>query len=308
MKLVKWILLSLTVGCSLNTAGSVAAASDDASAKVVDDKTMTVVVMDPLSGPLACDCVQGYAQRKYEVLGAYLQEKLARPVKVVWSESLTSAMKETEGKAHLVIGKHSVVLHDAKESGIKVQPVAQLSGMDGSVTQTGLIVVRKDDAAKSAADLNGYRIFFGPEDCDEKSAAPMAMLKKAGITLPAAIETSPACSTAAAQLMELSADVKAAAVISSYAEPLLEGCGTIKKGDLRVIATSDPVPFITAFVNKSLSKEEISAVRTALLDVELNAELLVALESGEGFKRWKNPDAVQKKASTEAATTAKKKS
>ena len=178
--------------------------------------------------------------------------------------------------------------------------------MDGKVTQTGLIVVRKDDAAKTAADLGGYRILFGPKDCDEKHAAPLAMLTKAGVKLPDTIETAPACSTAAAQLMELPADVKGAAVISSYAGPLLEGCGTIKKGDLRVIAESEPVPFISAFVNKSLTKEEIKEVRTALLDVELNAELLVALESSEGFKRWKNPEMLQAAPQKKTAPAKKK--
>jgi len=39
----------------------------------------------------------------------------------------------------------------------------------------------------------------------------------------------------------------AATVISSYAQPLLEGCGTIKKGDLRVIGETDPMPFVVAF-------------------------------------------------------------
>ncbi len=58
-----------------------------AEEKSADSKTLaglTLVVMDPLAAPLACDCVQGYAQRKYESLGAYLQTKLGREVKVVW--------------------------------------------------------------------------------------------------------------------------------------------------------------------------------------------------------------------------------
>ena len=50
----------------------------------------------------------------------------------------------------------------------------------------------------------------------------------------------------------LSPEVKAAAVISSYAEPLLEGCGSIKKGDLRVVGQTQPVPFVTALVSDEL--------------------------------------------------------
>lgn len=273
-------------------------------------QSLTVLVMDPLSSPLACDCVQGYAQRKYETLGEYLQRSLKKPVQVVWSESITSATKE-HGAAHLIIGKHSVVQSQAKQAGHKVRPIAQLSGLDGRVTQTGLLVVRKDNVAESIPDLKDYRILFGPKDCEEKHAAPMQLLKDAGIGVPAKPEISGACSEAAASLMELDANAKAAAVISSYAKPLLSGCGTVKKGDLRVIGESKPVPFITAFASSTLPKEDRQAIRTALLDVELEPQLMIALETAEGFKRWKT--AKTKKASlpnkqaTKSAETSKKK-
>ena len=38
-----------------------------------------------------------------------------------------------------------------------------------------------------------------------------------------------------------------AAVISSYAAALLEGCGTIEKGAIRIIGETEPVPFVTVF-------------------------------------------------------------
>lgn len=257
-----------------------------------DEKTspesLTVLVMDPLSAPLACDCVQGYAQRKYERLGEYLQRTLKKPVKVVWSESVSMATKE-HGEAHIIIGKHSVVQFNTKKAKQKVRPIAQLTGLDGKVTQTGLIVVRKDDKATTVADLKDYRIFLGPEDCDEKHSAAVALLVSAGIAKPASPEISAACSEAAAALVELDSNVAAAAVISSYAKPLLAGCGTIKKGDLRVLGESKAVPFITAFVSNSLPKQDKQAIRSALLDVELEPELMIALETSEGFKKWNNP-------------------
>ena len=40
------------------------------------DDAFHLVVMDPLSKPLSCDCVQGYAQRKYELLGEHLTKHL----------------------------------------------------------------------------------------------------------------------------------------------------------------------------------------------------------------------------------------
>ncbi len=252
---------------------------------------LVLVVMDPLALPLSCPCVQGYAQRKYEHLGVFLTQQLGRPVKVFWNESLEKAMKEkTEGKADIVIGKYSVVLSDAKRTSQEMTPVASLTGKDGKTTQTGLILVRTDDKAQSVDDLAGYRIFFGTADCDEKLAAPAKLLKEHGVSIPEKPETFPACSDSAAALLELPMDEKAVAVISSYAAPLLEGCGTIQKGDLRVVGESEPVPFVTAFVNSRLADSERAAISKALLDMGARPELLIALETQAGFVAWKDPE------------------
>ena len=247
------------------------------------DRTLHLVVMDPLSAPLSCDCVKGYAQRKYEKLGEFLAKELERPVKVTWSESLVKAAMETGGATQLVIGKHSVVLHDAAKLDRKMEPIAALTGSDGETSQSGLLVVRTANAAHSVQDLAGYRVFFGPEECDEKYAVVVEMLQENKLPVPAEKETYPSCSNAAAKLMELKAGEKAVAVISSYAEQLLEGCGTVKKGDLRVVARSKPVPFITAFADASLSTAEQETIKSALLKVAENVELLEALETEGGF-------------------------
>lgn len=257
----------------------------------VEPSALTLVVMDPMAAPLACDCVKGYAQRKYEELGKFLSKQLDREVTVVWAESLEAAMEKSGGKADLIIGKHSVIVSDAKDAKLEIKPIARLTDLKDSVLQTGLIVVRSGDAAKSVDDLAGYRILFGPEDCDEKSAAPKALLKDHKIALPSPLETAPSCSNAVVTLMELDADIKAAAVISSYAEPLLEGCGKVKKGDLRVIGESKPVPFITMFVSKAIPKAETDRISAALDEVGLNAQMLIDLETASGFLPWEEPSA-----------------
>ncbi len=106
-------------------------------------------------------------------------------MKLVFNESLTAALKDqTEGKVDLVIGKCSVVEFDAKKLHLTATQVAMLTGKDGTTTQNGLIVVPKDDPAQSAADLKGYRIIFGPKECDEKHDAVLALLKKSGVDAP----------------------------------------------------------------------------------------------------------------------------
>ena len=281
-----------------SVAGSMLFADDSSN-------VLTVVVMDPLAAPLSCDCVKGYAQRKYERLAISLKQSLSMPIKLVWSDSLEDALKEkTKGKVDLVIGKHSVVLADAKKVKRSLKPIASLTGKDGKVTQTGLIVVRAKDAAKSVSDLKGYSFFLGTEECEEKSAAPVALLAKHGIKVPSNAKRCDACSTAAKDLLKLGPDIKAAAVISSYAQPLLQGCGTIQKGDLRVVGETKAVPFVTAFVNTNLPEKFQQNIQNSLIEAGTNPRFLIDLETESGFVAYQD---LKKPAPSDSNQTAKKK-
>jgi len=246
---------------------------------------LTMLVMDPLSKELSCPCVKGYAQREYTELGKHLSQKLKRPVKVVFSETLVGATKtgKLPDGVDLIIGKRSVVEFDAKAIETAVTPLAALSGKDGITTQYGMIVVPAKDPAKKIADLKGYQIYFGPEDCDEKHKAAIALLKENGVAIPAKLETCSACSDGATKILELGADVRAATVISSYAAPLLEGCGTIQKGDLRVVGKTAPVPFVTAFATSRVAEKDQAAIRAILLELIESPKLCEALETQLGF-------------------------
>lgn len=248
------------------------------------DDALTLVVMDPLAAPLSCPCVKGYAQRDYDKLAEHLTQKLGRQVNVAYSDSLIAALKDkTGGKADIVIGKHSVVLFDAKKAGRGVKHVAMLTSKEGDVTQHGLFVVPTKDPAKSVADLKGYQIIFGPEESDEKHAAALALLKKHGVPLPHKIETRSACDEGATLILEAGANHRGAAVISSYAKPLLEGCGTVQKGDLRVIGETAHVPFVAAFVSETLEPSLQQSIEKELLGVFSEPLLCVALETKFGF-------------------------
>jgi ABC-type phosphate/phosphonate transport system substrate-binding protein len=253
------------------------------------EQPLIVVVMDPLSDKLACDCVEGFAQRKYEALGQHLQRRLGRNVEVFWGETIEAALKDEQATrktplvADVVIGKHSVVEAESKAKSLNLQPVAQLTGLDGRTTQTGLVVVRTADPAILVDDLAGYRIIFGPSNCDEKYAAPRQLLLDSEIELPTESETASACSVAAKRMLEFPKDEKVAIIISSYAIPLLEGCGTIEKGVLRVIGESDPVPFISVFVRDDAGEVVREPVLAALMTVDKDSALLKALETRDGF-------------------------
>ena len=120
------LLIALAIGITAllvflvtRTAGAAEKAETPAAAsEAIAPNTLTMVVMDPLALPLSCPCVKGYAQRDYDKLGEKLAKELGRPVRVVYNESLTTALKnDAHGHADIVIGKHSVVLFDAKRSG-----------------------------------------------------------------------------------------------------------------------------------------------------------------------------------------------
>jgi ABC-type phosphate/phosphonate transport system substrate-binding protein len=250
----------------------------------IPDGALVMVVMDPLAAPLSCPCVEGYAQRDYDKLAEFLTAKLGRLVVATYNASLPAALKmDTGGRADIVVGKRSVVLYDAKRAGKQFEPVLALSGKDGQTTMTGMFVVAAKDPAQKVADLKDYRIFFGTEDSDEKYAAAFDLLKQHGIAPPQQPETCAACSDGAVKILELGPTVRTATVISSYAAPLLEGCGTVKKGDLRVIGTTPNVPFIEAFVSTELPADQQKQIQTALLEVGTQPELLQKLETLLGF-------------------------
>ena len=144
-------------------------------------------------------------------------------------------------------------------------------------------MVAKNDPAKKVSDLAGYRLMFGPKECDEKHSAAMALLKSAKVPIPKKLEIDTACSDGASKVVKAGPKGQSAAVISSYAAPLLEGCGTIKKGDLRVLGKTKPVPFVTAFTTNTVAPEMRKRIRKALLASGENPKLCKAIESLIGF-------------------------
>ena len=145
--------------------------------QVAADESLIVVVMDPLAAPLSCPCVQGYAQRDYQQLATYLEQRMARSVELHFSESLGKALQEkTGGQVDLIIGKDSMVRSEAKEWSLPLKALACLTGKDGATTQTGLLVVqvpRPGTVRGRSAGLPHplWTIVRGRETCGRQGAA-----------------------------------------------------------------------------------------------------------------------------------------
>ena len=117
------------------------------------------------------------------------------------------------GAVDLIIGKQSAVLFDAKEKHLAVRPLAMLTGQDGTITLTGLFVVRARDPAKRLGDLKGYTVLFGPAESFEKHGAAIAALHAAGVETSEKPQVRGGCSDAAVEMVEDKQNRKLAAVI-----------------------------------------------------------------------------------------------
>jgi len=248
------------------------------------EEPVVVLVTDPLAAPLSCPCVPGYAQRDYDQLGKHLAKAVGQDVKVYYAESVEGLKKQTKAKPAFIFGKDSVIRHEASAAGLAPAPLASLTGKDGKTTLTGLIVVVDKDPALIAADLTDYTIYFGPAQADEKHVAAVKLLEGLKVAVPAQKETCLSCTAAATTVVDKARQgQKVAGVISSYAQLLLEGCGTIKKGELRVVGETEPVPFVVAFATDAAPAELRDKVQKALLAVGGNPDLCKILESKAGF-------------------------
>lgn len=258
------------------------------SAEKEKPATINIAVMDPLAVQLACRCVEGFAQRDYLELADYLEKKVGCEVKCVFSESLGAAARNADGPIHLIVGKDSIVRHDAKKQDKKLRLLAALTDKEGLMTFTGLFVVPAESKAQKISDLKGYKIFFGPEEAIEKSDAAFAKLRENKVDVPKKVTRSSNCTEAAFAALEYEGEPGAAAVISSYAIVLLEGCNTIEKGTLRVIGKTDPVPFVRVFATDSLDEATTKKVKTALFEMAREPRLLKIMESKNGFVALKS--------------------
>ena len=284
-----WISTSIAAGITASMVWSVLASAAEPPASP-DEESLCVVVMDPLAAQLSCPCVAGFAQRDYPALGRHLEQAVGRPVKIGFGESLARGTQASGcPRAHVVIGKHSVVREDGEAAGIVVEPLASLTDRDGSCLLHGLFVVPTEDPAASLDDLADYAVHLGPREHAEKHAMALEALRRVEIPDPAERHVADSCGDAAAAILDVPQPAQAAAVISSYAQPLLEGCGTVPKGALRVVGKTRPVRFITAFVTGEVDFATRDRIRRVLLDVGRDRDLCAKLESSRGFVPCPDP-------------------
>lgn len=244
-----------------------------------------LVVLDPLARELACACVKGYGQRDYRKLAARLESALRQRVAIEFSDDLVESLTRAgKGREFVIVGDRSAVAHGAQEAGVKSQPIAALTGLDGETTLAAAFIARSSDPAKSLKDIAGRKILFGLSEADGKSAAAVTALRAAGVEPPAKPERRAVYTDAALDVLDSDATPLPVAVVPAYALRLMEGCGSATPGALKVIGTSQPAPFITVFLADAIAAEKQEKILGTLLGLKSDAKLLNALESRDGFK------------------------
>jgi outer membrane protein assembly factor BamB len=108
-------------------------------------------------------------------------------------------------------------------------------------------------------------------------------------------------SDAALDLLDSRLSPLPVAVIPSYALVLLEGCGTVKPGNLKVIGKTEPIPFITVFLADAIPGMAQEKLLKALFSIKDDAKMLKAMESRDGFKPVKAQELAGLKTGTSAS-------
>ncbi len=254
--------------------------SIDENLDVYQPEPLRVVVTDPLCTRIASDCLKDHAGRDYTPFGRFLEDRLGRPVELSYAESAGEILRSRRGQIDLIVGKASAVSFDAAEVNEPVRPIARLTDGNDSTEVSGLFIVRMKGPAQAIGDLADHRILFGLRRDAERHAAALAVLAEHGVTPVPPLQIVPDCAEALAAVAKGDAD---AAIIPSYALPLLDGFAGVEKGMLRVLGRTPAQPLVQAFGTARLSPSTERAVVDTLLSVRADSQLLAAMASNSGF-------------------------
>ncbi len=252
--------------------------SVDTHLQSLPDEPLRIAVLDPLCGKLGRD-EPNLPTRDYAPLGPFLEKSLDRRIEFSYGLHLRDLL-QVERPADLIVGRTSVILAEAAQMKESVRPIARLTDDHGTTDIFGLFIVRAEDPVRTLGDLEDHKIVFGPPTEEERHSRALATLAKSGITPVPPLVIAPTCSDAVHELTQHKAG---AAVISSYAQALVEIEGTTNQDAFRIVGRTASEPFITVFATSRIGPATERRIADALLSVQAHPQLLAALKSKAGF-------------------------
>jgi len=201
---------------------------------------------------------------EFEPLTSYLTDAIGQKVVLYVAKSYGDLRTQMEA-GDVDIGSFSPFAYVDAARGGKIRIIAQ-SMIDGSASYRGIIVVRKDGGLTSIADLRGKRFAF----VDPKSASgyvyPRAMLVEKGINPDNFFkETIFAGDHKKVIAAVLNGRVDAGATYDN-ALGIAKAAGMLSD-NLRVIASTDPIPHDAIAVRIGLDETLAKQIQTALVNL-----------------------------------------
>ncbi len=245
-----------------------------------ESRELRILVMDPLAAPLSCDCVDGHGQRKYDLWADQLKLLLNRDISLTFNENVGLAKKQAGHDFDLIIGKSNLVQFDLAHMKLNYTPLAKLTDKRGATTLRGLVVVKTESSFRTVVDLAEHTVALGPIEDSETHQAAIDLFKEEGIYDNIKIETAGSIDSAVFALSDGEVD---AAIISDFMPSLLEGCGKVPEGSLRIIGQTVPQQFIELFVLKQMPAETKTELLGAFAALKGDPALREVLETKWGF-------------------------
>ncbi|MDV6029958.1 MAG: PQQ-binding-like beta-propeller repeat protein [Phycisphaera sp. RhM] len=242
------------------------------------EPTLNLVVMDPLSLPLSCACVDGVGQRRYEPLVEHLEAVIGRKIHLVYEESLQLAKRRGLPSIDLVVGKRSVVLADAEATGVELQAAWDLTDRHGATEIRGVLLVAKNSAIDSVQRLAGKKVAIGSPEHAECHSLPKALFRSRKTD--ASLIEYDSIESAVYAFADQEVD---AVVVTDYLPPLLEACGKLEKNASKTIAQTQPCRGVQFFFAANLPSSVQESLNSAIASAAADPAINDALESQRGF-------------------------
>lgn len=204
---------------------------------------------------------------RFTLLGAYLARKIGVPVRFTILSRYGNILEsfESEGMDAAFFGSFTGALAIER---LRVVPLARPVNLGGNSTYRGYLFVRKDGGLHDAAGMRGKRMAFVDRATTAGYVFPLAWLREHGVRGEAGFfgETwfTGSHDASLAAVLDRKADVGAAkdtVYERVRAEDPRVDC------ELRIIATSPPVPSNGLCVRREMEPDLREALRRALLDL-----------------------------------------
>lgn len=200
--------------------------------------------------------------QEYQPIMDYLSSKTPYHFEILLGKTYLDAVDHL--KRDLVqISSFGAVTYIEADAKFNVMPILKPLNENGTAYYKSLIVVRDDSEIQQIADLHGRSFAFASHHSTSGYLIPSYELLKNGIPLEDLSDYSNLKHHDSVAKAVLSGEYDAGAVKD------IIGLRYLEKG-LRVIHKSNPIPSVPLVVKENLDVEIISAIKAALLSIDIN--------------------------------------